>query len=312
MKMPFVLALVLALATALSAADKPPKDQRGLNFERLKAADANKDGLLTTDELGETLWKRISVYDADANGKLDAAELAALAAAKGDDKKDGRPGGANASFTVHEQRASNGQTLRYSLFVPPNAKEPLPVVLCLHGAGGNTAAANLLASPASQKKYPCVVLAPDCDGRSTRWVESSFRGKEKQRSVAPELMETLDKVVQTTKADPKRVYVTGQSMGGVGTWGLIAAYPERFAAAVPICGIWEPTDAPKMAKVPIWAFHGAKDPTVPVEGSRRMIAAVKAAGGEPKYNEFPDVGHGSWDGAYATDGLWEWVFEQHR
>ncbi|WP_254508950.1 carboxylesterase family protein [Anatilimnocola floriformis] len=310
MKMPLVL--LLALATALSAADKPQPDQKGLNFERLKAADANKDGLLTAEELGETLWKRISPYDADANGKLDAAELAALAAPKGNDKKNERPGGANSSFTVDEQRANNGQTLRYSLFVPPNATEPLPLVLCLHGAGGNTAAANLLASPASQKKYPCVVLAPACDGRSTRWVESSFRGKEKQRSVTPELMEILDKVVQETKADPKRVYVTGQSMGGVGTWGLIASYPDRFAAAVPICGIWEPADAPKMAKVPIWAFHGAKDPTVPVEGSRRMIAAVMAAGGEPKYTEFPDVGHGSWDSAYSTDGLWEWVFKQHR
>jgi predicted peptidase len=114
--------------------------------------------------------------------------------------------------------------------------------------------------------------------------------------------------------DPTRVYVTGQSMGGVGTWGIIAKHADRFAAAVPVCGIWSPEDAPKMNGVAIWAFHGDKDPTVPVAGSRDMIAALKKATVKPesRYTELAGVGHGSWGPAYATPELWDWLFAQRR
>ena len=310
MKHLIAFALLLLTVDMLAAEEK---ERKGLNLDRLKAADKDNDGKLTIAEMGETLWKRLAGYDANGDGVLDAAELAALQAAKGGDKSTpGRPGGANTSFTIHEFRGSNEQSLRYSLFVPPNAPKALPLVLCLHGAGGNTAAANLLASATAQQQHPCIVVAPACDGRGTRWVESAFRGNDKQRAVTVELMEMLAAVIKETNADPARVYLTGQSMGGVGTWGLIAAYPDRFAAAIPVCGIWEPTDAPKLAKVPIWAFHGAQDNAVPVAGSRNMIAAIKAAGGSPKYTEFPDIGHGSWEAAYATAELWDWCFQQHR
>jgi predicted peptidase len=103
-------------------------------------------------------------------------------------------------------------------------------------------------------------------------------------------------------------------MGGVGTWGLIANHPTKFAAAVPICGIWSPTGATKMNGVAIWAFHGAEDKTVPVSGSRDMIAALKDAKvkPEPRYTEFPGVGHGSWEPAYSKAELWDWLFQQRR
>ena len=134
-----VLVALLLVSLTTPTAEKHPK---GINFERLKTADTNQDGLLTPEEVGSTLWNRLSSYDADASGKLDAVELSALVEAKGGNKEQAaRPGGANASFTIHEHRASNGRTLRYSLFVPPNRSEPLPLVLCLHGAGGNTDAA---------------------------------------------------------------------------------------------------------------------------------------------------------------------------
>lgn len=305
------VAVVWGLVCVAMAAAQAPR--AGLSLERLHAADRNRDGSLSQDELGESLWKRLAGFDTDGDGKLDTRELAALADVKGAASKDERrPGGANASFTIREHKASNGHTLRYSLFVPTDAPKKLPVVLCLHGAGGNTAAANVLAGAALQKKHPCIIVAPACDGRGTRWVESTFRKSDKQRACTVELMETLDAVVRDTGADPSRIYVTGQSMGGVGTWGLLAAHPTKFAAAVPVCGIWEAADAAKLAKVPVWAFHGAKDPTVPVEGTRRMIDGMKAAGGTPKYTEFPNVGHGSWDAAYATEGLWEWMFAQKR
>jgi predicted peptidase len=250
--------------------------------------------------------------------KLLIAFLAVLPIASAQEKSERRPGGANASFAVREFKGSNGHTLRFSLFVPAvkssDKSAKLPLVLCLHGAGGNTAAANILADAEMQKKYPCVVMAPACDNRETRWVEAPFGRGRNARAVLPELLEALDSVVKETSADPGRVYVTGQSMGGIGTWGLIAKHTDHFAAAVPICGIWSPDDAAKMNGVAIWAFHGDKDPTVPVTGSRDMIAALKKAGVTPKakYTELAGVAHGSWGPAYAKPELWEWLFAQRR
>jgi len=128
------------------------------------------------------------------------------------------------------------------------------------------------------------------------------------------LLEALDAVIKESSVDPSRVYVTGQSMGGIGTWGILAKHADRFAAAVPVCGNWSPDDAAKMNGVAIWAFHGDMDPTVPVAGSREMIAALKKAGvtPEPRYSELAGVGHGSWVPAYATAEMWEWLFTQRR
>lgn len=247
-----------------------------------------------------------------------------VAATIGQEPAGRRPGGANASFEVREFRGRNGQVLRYSLYVPTpkdseksaakNVAAKLPLVLCLHGAGGNTAAANVLAGSEIQQKYPCVVMAPTCAGGDARWVEASFGRGRNARAVLPELLDALDSVIQEKSVDPDRVYLTGQSMGGVGTWGILAKHPGRFAAAVPVCGIWSPDDTAKMSGVAIWAFHGDMDPTVPVAGSRDMIAALKKAGvtPEPRYSELAGVGHASWSPAYATPELWEWLFAQRR
>ena len=225
--------------------------------------------------------------------------------------QDRRPGGAGPAFTVKQFKATNGQTLRYSLFVPADkqAEEKLPVVLCLHGRGGNTTAADILARADSQAKHRAIVMAPGISN-SERWVATPNR--ETPRSVMPELIEALDSVLREHSGDVDRVYVTGQSMGGYGTWGLLASHPTKFAAAAPVCGAWADEDAPKMKNVPIWAFHGAEDPTVPVAGSQRMIEAIKKAGGEPRYTEYAGVGHNSWLRAYATAELWDWMFAQKR
>jgi predicted peptidase len=237
----------------------------------------------------------------------------------GQEKSARRPGGANATFAVREFRGSNGHTLRYSLFLPiakdsDKADAKLPLVLCLHGAGGNTAAANLLVAPEMQQKYPCIVMAPTCEGSETRWVESPFGRGRDARAVLPELIEALDAVIKETAADSSRIYLTGQSMGGIGTWGILAKHADRFAAAVPVCGNWSPEDAAKMNGVAIWAFHGDLDPTVPVAGARDMIAALKKAGvtPEPRYSELAGVHHGSWGPAYATPELWDWLFLQSK
>lgn len=295
----------------MSSAFAQTKDK----ISRLETKDANKDGKLSKEELGDKFWSRAAGYDSNADGVLDAAEVAAMQE-KGRRGKDAqsRPGGANAAFEVREFKGTNGQVIRYSLFVPKDKPAGLPLALCLHGAGGNTDAANIIASPGIQAKHPCIVMAPACDGKSTRWAKSEFRGGADVRSVMPELIEALDAVVAETKADAKRLYLTGQSMGGMGTWGIIAEHASKFAAAVPVCGIWQPADAPKMNGVAIWAFHGADDETVPVSGSRDMIEALRKAAvkPEPKYTESPGVGHGSWGPAYATKELWEWLFAQKR
>jgi len=284
--------------------------------DRLADKDTNKDGRLSRAELGEQFWKRAVGFDIDGDGTLDEQELPAmLAKGRRGAKEQARPGGANVAFAVREFRASNGQTLRFSLFVPAERHDMrLPLVLCLHGAGGNTAAANRLAAADLQKRHPCVVMAPACDGRSVRWVKHEFRGGDEVRAAMPELIEAVDHVVAEHNVDPTRLYITGQSMGGLGTWGLIANHPAKFAAAVPVCGTWSPADAKKMNGVAIWAFHGAADRTVPASGSRDMIAALKDAQikPEPRYTEFPSVGHGSWEPAYSQAELWDWLFQQRR
>ena len=101
-------------------------------------------------------------------------------------------------------------------------------------------------------------------------------------------------------------------MGGFGTWSLAAAHPEKFAAIVPICGGGIPADAKKLAALPIWVFHGAKDPTVPVQRSREMVEAIKAAGGNIKYTEYPEAKHDSWTETYANPELYKWLLAQKR
>ncbi|MBC7821694.1 MAG: prolyl oligopeptidase family serine peptidase [Planctomycetaceae bacterium] len=302
---------VVALSLSFEAECQAQKKSAAAKAERIQDLDANDDGKTSRDEVSATVWKRIAAHDTNADGVLSGEELEGL---KGKQSETRRPGGATSAFEVREFQASNKQTLRYSLFTTKNvaAGAKLPLVLCLHGAGGNTEAAKVLASPEQQRQHPCFIVAPACEARKSRWVIGTFRNKPDQRAVEPELMEALDKLLRDSAIDPDRVYLTGQSMGGLGTWGLIVAHPDRFAAAVPVCGTWEPNDAAKIAKVPVWAFHGAKDPTVPVEGSRRMIEAMKAAGGSPRYTEYPDVAHGSWGAAYATTEMWDWMFQQRR
>jgi predicted peptidase len=114
------------------------------------------------------------------------------------------------------------------------------------------------------------------------------------------------------KIDVSRRYVMGESLGGYGSWHFITARPKMFAAAVPICGGGDPSQANTIADLPVWAFHGAKDRSVPVRLSREMIEAMKQAGGNPKYTEYPDEGHIISKQVMDTPGLLDWVFEQSQ
>ena len=125
-------------------------------------------------------------------------------------------------------------------------------------------------------------------------------------------IKALEEIIASEPIDTTRIYLTGLSMGGYGSWDLVARMPNRFAAVVPVCGGGDEKTAPLFANVPVWCFHGDADKAVPVEHSRRMIAAIKSAGGTPKYSELPGVGHDSWTPAYRDPQVLDWIFSQRR
>jgi predicted peptidase len=220
----------------------------------------------------------------------------------------------------------DGKTLPYRLLKPLNynPKEKYPLVVFLHGAGerGDDNDKQLLhgvpefLTAENRKDNPCFLIAPQCP-EGKKWVdvdwsaESETQPKELSESMRLTLG-LIDRMQKDFSIDAKRIYVTGLSMGGFGAWDIIARKPDLFAAAVPICGGGDETTASTIAKIPIWAFHGAKDPAVNVSRTRRMIAALKKAGGEPKYTEYPDEGHASWVPAYKEAAMMKWLFAQKK
>ena len=132
--------------------------------------------------------------------------------------------------------------------------------------------------------------------------------------VGPRLIALIEKTIDEFNIDRNRIYIVGQSGGGASTWGMLALYPEFFAAAVPLCGRANVKTAPTLVKgnVPIWVFHGAADHVIPVEASRLMVEALQKAGGEPRYTEYPKVKHDVWVDAFSDPELYNWLFEQRR
>jgi predicted peptidase len=211
---------------------------------------------------------------------------------------------------------ADGHESPYVVFVPKDydGKKEYPVILFLHGAGEtkNPKATKQGKMPVEvgigpaikkrEKDFPFIVVIPQAEGFG--WGADTANAK---RALA-----MLDAVMKDYKVDPKRQYLTGLSMGGMGTWSVAVAHPDRFAAIVPICGRGDTSKAEKIKDLPVWAFHGDADTAVNVSGSRDMIAAIKKAGGDPKYTEYPGVGHNSWDKAYGTDELYTWLLEQKK
>lgn len=124
------------------------------------------------------------------------------------------------------------------------------------------------------------------------------------------VMEIAELVEQENPIDRRRIYLTGFSRGAFATWDLICRFPQKFAAAVPVCGGGDPTCVAQIAKIPIWAFHGQKDDVVPVECTRVMIDALRRIGSNPRYTEYRSTKHNSWTPAYAGRELLDWLFQQ--
>lgn len=203
----------------------------------------------------------------------------------------------------------DGATRHYVVFVPHDytAQKAWPCILFLHGAGergtDNEAQVRVGIGKAirdREETFGFVTVLPQCAPEPRWWTSKS----EKAYAMA-----CLARTEKEYRIDPKRVYLTGLSMGGFGTWALAEDHPQRWAAIVPICGKGDPGKVEAFAHIPCWCFHGAEDGTVPPKHSREMVQALKEAGARPRYTEYPGVGHNSWDRAYGSDELYAWLLQ---
>lgn len=190
-----------------------------------------------------------------------------------------------------------------SQYDPSNINQTWPMILFLHGigeAGDNLDLVKTQGLPkiAEQKDLPFIIVSPQCP-KDQYWD-------------AEELITIIDHISNNYQVDTNRVYLTGLSMGGCGTWDLATAYPERFAAIAPICGGGRPLLTYKIANLPVWAFHGAKDDLIPLKYSEEMVEALKENGGNVKFTVYPDLGHDSWSITYDNPELYDWFLQHTR
>jgi predicted peptidase len=234
------------------------------------------------------------------------------------------------SYEAKTYENAEGQKLPYRLLKPEKIEpgKRYPLVLFLHGLGerGTDNVRKLLwgagefAKPANRQKYPCFVVAPQCPPtglwmpQDLRELQSpDFHLTKKPSKPMALVIELLDKLVGgDLPVDKNRVYVTGLSMGGFGTWDLVERRPTFFAAAIPICARGDVAQAAKLKDLPIWAFHGDADPLVPVKYTKEMVEAIRKAGGAPKMTIYPGVGHDSWSPTYANPQVMAWLFAQKK
>ncbi len=230
--------------------------------------------------------------------------------------------------TAHGFIASSTAGSTYRVYRPKawTPEKRWPVIIYLHG-GGERGADGILPTQVglgpmvwkSNGEFPFVVAFPQAD---RPW---AMPGMEQR------VLTMIDEVVRDHGGDPDRVYLTGNSMGGFGTWIIGARHPDRFAALVPICGgVRPPRSVPvppesfarqpdpegavarKLGSMPVWAFQGAKDWVLSPDNTRRLVAALRATGGDVRYTEYPDLGHNAWDRAYADPALYTWMLSQAR
>ncbi len=218
------------------------------------------------------------------------------------------------TFTSPNHR---GAQIKYLLFIPRDyqTSQVYPLVLSLHGGAPRRKFEDLLEpylpglayglgrfiSDETQNEHPSFIIAP--------W--SNNQGWEGMNLLL--VMELLDSLHKEFPIDAQRRYITGQSMGGFGTWSFITSHPGYFAAAIPICGGGNVADVPRTWDTPVWAFHGTADKVVPVKYTRQMIAALRKAGGAPRYWEYQEADHAQTaESAYCEPELISWLFAQRK
>lgn len=281
-------------------------------FEDLKEYSADFKGTVS----GNAIKGELSIFDATAKVegvRLSAEEAAAIAA---------QP----TVRDLYEARSftdSKDYTLEYQLFIPENydPKKKYPLVVFHHGGGDNVMknpGGEVLREwilPEAQDKNPCFIAALQFPGKESKSVHD---GSFTMRGHIRTFHEALDGLEKEFSIDTNREYVTGLSFGGECTWISLVERPNRFAAGVPICGTEGYSDVTveerteKAGHVPLWIFHGDADDVVSVDVSRNIVKALKDAGGNPKYTEYPGVNHNSWSRAYRDPELVAWLFAQER
>lgn len=243
------------------------------------------------------------------------------------------PACATTQAAKYQDRAveMGGKTYQFKVYVPAawSKDKKWPVILYLHGAGergdDNIAQTRVGLGPAlsQQANLASIVVLPQCP-RGRWWPEVDMRDL---------ALAALNQSIKEFNGDPERIYLTGISMGGYGTWAIARAHPEKFAALAPVCGGVRPPPrfpalsdtveatsesdpylavAQRVGKTPVWVFHGDEDQAVPVEESRKMVEALKSVGGNVRYSEYKGVAHNSWDRAYAEPEFFLWLLAQRR
>ena len=234
---------------------------------------------------------------------------------------------------------ATGITMGYRLFIPADydSTKPYPLVLFLDGAGGRggdnevqltgTQGATVWAKPEEQAKHPCFVLAPQCPSDLTGkydkmgWTSLMSKGPSDPYKPRPELetaYHILQDVISKYSIDKNRVYCTGLSMGGFGTWAIAISHPDIFAALVEESGGGDPANLSKVAKLPIWIFHSIKDPTISINFAKSTVSALMKAGGTPRYTAYAEdasfypSAHLAWVPAYANTEMRDWLFQQSK
>jgi predicted peptidase len=225
-------------------------------------------------------------------------------------------------FLARSYHSSTGESMQYRLFVPPgyHGSKKFPIVVWLHDAGGrgsdnlkqisggNFLGSHVWTTTENQAKYQAFMLAPQVD-ITKGWARPHANTPPVSIRLA---LEILDAVEKEYSIDLDQVYVAGQSLGGEGVWAALSNSPGRFAAAIVLCGYGDAGMIPRVAKVPVWIFQGQADPVVPLEKAHAWMASLKQAGGNPKYTEYPGIGHAVWDVAFSEPGLVPWLFAQRR
>ena len=185
-----------------------------------------------------------------------------------------------------------------------NKKQKWPLVMFLHGSGerGDDLAKVKVHGPpklaAKGKDFPFILISPQCP-------ENEWWNNETLNAL-------LDTIVEKYRVDESRIYCTGLSMGGFGTWSLAIQFPKRFAAIAPLCGGGDTRQVHKIAKVPVWCFHGAKDTSVPIEEDQKMVDQLKKDGGNVKFTIYPEASHDCWTETYDNPEFYEWLLAQSK
>lgn len=230
-------------------------------------------------------------------------------------------------FSKEQFTNGKGDTLKYRfLFPDANSMRKYPLVIFLHGSGerGNDNDAQLkwgvmnFATDQMMAAHPAFVIAPQCPtGIGWSNLDRDTAKKNMLLKPAPSkpmelLFGLIQKMIKEMPVDTNRIYITGLSMGGFGTFDALMRYPNLFAAAVPVCGGGDVSKAASIRHIPMWIFHGAEDPSVNPQLSIDMLTALNKAGAHPGLTMYPESGHFSWLQAYTDPLMYEWLFKQHK